>query len=649
MKRKLFTFFLALMASVGTMFASNVAVGGIWYDFNSSSKTVSVTYHGASYSSYINDYTGAVVIPATITYNGIVFRVTSIGKNAFRACEGLTSISLASSVESIGENAFRGCNELISIVIPNSVVSIGDSAFYNSNLKSVTIGDSVASIGKSAFALSYYLNSVTITNSVKSIGESAFEFCSAMKSMTIGDGVTTIGRRAFYGCSSSKSLTIGNSVTSIGNCAFTICEKLTSVTIPNSVTNIGDSAFFKCSSLTSVTFGDSVASIGDYAFSKCTGFTSVTIPSSITYIGQGAFNECNGMTYVMIEAETPPTISGSIVFYGLLYSNGIFKPANYPIYVPCHSVNAYKTAWSSYAKRIVGNCVSYSVAFVNWDGSNLQTISVTEGEMPEYTGNAPMRPSDEQYTYTFSGWTPTIVAATEDATYMATFDTIINSYTVSSNSIDGRVDGVGAYPYGTEVELIAIPNEGYIFSQWTDGIVDNPRSVFLTCDTTFTAIFVPAISADSIEVDNFIVTTYDSTANVEWPTVFGAATYELHIQDQNGNAIYTLVFNEEGLLISTIFNAPGRFAQQQIHSLGFSFLITGLEVGETYNLILTAKDENGNILNSKSISFVAGAGVHQDLDTIYLTGKKVRKLLRNGQILILRSEQTYTLTGAEIK
>ena len=153
--KKTYTLFIALLVSVETLFASNTSVGGIWYDFDSSSQTASVTYHGASYSSYINDYTGAVVIPATITYNGIVFRVTSIGKNAFRACEGLTSISIASSVESIGENAFRGCNELISIVIPNSVASIGDSTFYNSHLKSVTIGDSVASIGNRAFALSY--------------------------------------------------------------------------------------------------------------------------------------------------------------------------------------------------------------------------------------------------------------------------------------------------------------------------------------------------------------------------------------------------------------------------------------------------------------------------------------------------------------
>lgn len=495
--KKTYTLFIALLVSVETLFASNTSVGGIWYDFDSSSQTASVTYHGASYSSYINDYTGAVVIPATITYNGIVFRVTSIGKNAFRACEGLTSISIASSVESIGENAFRGCNELISIVIPNSVASIGDSTFYNSHLKSVTIGDGVASIGNRAFALSYYLNSVTIPNSVISIGESAFEFCSAMKSMTIGDGVTTIGRRAFYGCSLSKSLTIGNSVTSIGNCAFTICENLTSVTIPNSVTDIGDSAFYKCRSLTSVTFGDSVASIGNYAFCKCVGLTSVTLPGSITSIGEGAFMECDGMTDVTIEAVTPPSIKGSVVFYAISNSWGsILK--NYPIYVPCNSVNAYKTAWTSYAKRIAGNCASYTVAFDNWDGSNLQTSSVTEGEIPKYTGETPTRAEDEEYTYTFSGWTPEVVTVTGDATYTATYTSILRKYMITFLDEDGTELCAQEWEYGA-IPSCAEPTKAddeqysYTFAGWT------PEVVAVAGEATYTATYTAAKKPDGIE------------------------------------------------------------------------------------------------------------------------------------------------------
>ena len=64
---------------------------------------------------------------------------------------------------------------------------------------------------------------------------------------------------------------------------------------------------------------------------------------------------------------------------------------------------------------------TYTITFANWDGATLQSSQVTEGEMPEYTGATPVRPEDEQNTYSFNGWSPAIVAATADATYTATY------------------------------------------------------------------------------------------------------------------------------------------------------------------------------------------------------------------------------------
>ncbi|MBO7457847.1 MAG: leucine-rich repeat domain-containing protein, partial [Paludibacteraceae bacterium] len=230
-------------------------------------------------------------------------------------------------------------------------------------------------------------------------------------SYTIPDGIESIAGASFDDCTGLTSVTIPNSVTSIGDGAFDDCSGLTSVTIPNSVTSIGNEAFDGCSGLTSVTIPNSVTSIGMGAFEGCSGLTSVTIPNSVTSIGEYAFAFCTGLTSVTIEAETPPTL-GEEAFY---YTTKCL------IYVPCNAVNAYKTAWSEYADCIVANCASYTITFVNWDGSNLQTLSVAEGEMPQYTGSTPARPDDEEYTYTFSGWTPAIVAATEDATYTANY------------------------------------------------------------------------------------------------------------------------------------------------------------------------------------------------------------------------------------
>ena len=63
----------------------------------------------------------------------------------------------------------------------------------------------------------------------------------------------------------------------------------------------------------------------------------------------------------------------------------------------------------------------YTIRFLNWDGTELQSSQVEEGDMPTYTGATPTRAEDEQYTYAFNGWSPTIVSATADADYTAQY------------------------------------------------------------------------------------------------------------------------------------------------------------------------------------------------------------------------------------
>ena len=68
------------------------------------------------------------------------------------------------------------------------------------------------------------------------------------------------------------------------------------------------------------------------------------------------------------------------------------------------------------------NPIYYTIRFLNWDGAELQNSWLKEGSMPVYTGEIPTRPEDDQYTYAFSGWSPDIEEATEDADYTAQFE-----------------------------------------------------------------------------------------------------------------------------------------------------------------------------------------------------------------------------------
>ncbi len=365
--KHLFTALLLLYTTVAT--AHDFEVGGIYYNItDAASKTVAVTYKGSYASSYSNEYTGSVVISENVTYNGIVYSVTSIGDRAFDDCYGLTSITIPNSVTSIGSYAFSGSTGLKSVIIPLSVENIRSSAFSGCiGLKSVEFNAVNCTTMGSYYLFSgcTALSTVTIGENVKNIPDYAFGGCTGLTSIVIPNSVTSIGDHAFYNCTGLESVVIGNSVTSIGDVAFshtawynnqpnglvyagkvlyeykgtmpsntsiTIkdgtlgiadgafwgCSGLTSITIPNSVTNIGSSAFNGCTGLKSVIIPSSVENIGSYAFSGCTGLKSVIIPSSVENIGGSAFSGCIGLKSVEFNAVNCTTMGNlnSPVFNG---------------------------------------------------------------------------------------------------------------------------------------------------------------------------------------------------------------------------------------------------------------------------------------------------------------------------------------------
>ena len=218
MKKYFLPFLLiSLMSMVGTnAFAHDIEVTNadgvtIYYIWINNKTELAVSYFGKLYTLYPNVYTGNIIIPESINYDGNNYSVTSIGKNAFWSCSGLTSITIPNSVKNIESEAFSACSNLTSVTIGNSVKSIGNIAFYNcSSLTSITIPNSVTSIGSGAFDGCSGLTSVTIPNSVTSIGSGAFSGCSSLASVIIGSGVTTIGDYAFSNTNLKKTIWLTN-------------------------------------------------------------------------------------------------------------------------------------------------------------------------------------------------------------------------------------------------------------------------------------------------------------------------------------------------------------------------------------------------------------------------------------------------------
>ena len=108
MKKQLLFLFAALLPLVAS--AHTFEVNGIYYNITSSTDlTVAVTYRGTSTYQYSNEYSGAVTIPSTVSYNGYTYSVTSIGDGAFASCGSLTAITIPEGVTSIGSSAFYDC------------------------------------------------------------------------------------------------------------------------------------------------------------------------------------------------------------------------------------------------------------------------------------------------------------------------------------------------------------------------------------------------------------------------------------------------------------------------------------------------------------------------------------------------------------
>ncbi len=130
----------------------------------------------------------------------------------------------------------------------------------------------------------------------------------------------------------------------------------------------------------------------------------------------------------------------------------------------------------------------------------------------------------------------TVVMGSEELTLTALFDT--NTYVLTVAVADGQdamgtVDGDNdAAKHFRDYEISATGNHGYRFSQWSDGNTDNPRSVSLTKDSTFTASFVLDTFTLAIAVSHEQMggASLLATNDVEWDEAL------LHTADFSSNA-----------------------------------------------------------------------------------------------------------------
>ena len=308
MKKSLLFLFAMLISTtiIGADFENN----GYYFNFTGEG-TVEIT-------SGTNKYTGDISIPDYVNYNMKYYSITSIGYEAFKDCDELTSVAIGKYITHIDTYAFKSCDALTTITISSNLQSAGSYIFTQCPSLSVIniVSNSIAeACGKLTNGLlgyahilrriivdGYEVTSLNIPNNISSIVNHAFQNCDNLTEILIANNVTEIGNYAFCDCDGLTDITIPNNVIYISDYAFQDCDSVTAVKIGDGVTDIEREAFISCDNLTSIEIGQSISSIGDYAFQSCPKLSNFTVGCHLKNIGKAVFDKAP-ITMVTLTAK----------------------------------------------------------------------------------------------------------------------------------------------------------------------------------------------------------------------------------------------------------------------------------------------------------------------------------------------------------
>ena len=229
----------------------------------------------------------------------------------------------------------------------------------------------------------------------------------------------------------------------------------------------------------------------------------------------------------------------------------------------------------TYTAKFTNTTRTYTVTWKNGDTVLEKDENVEYGAEPEYNGETPTKAADAQYTYTFTGWEPTVSAVTGDVTYTAVFSKTLNEYTVTWKNGDTVLKteqmAYGATPvYSGETPTKAADAQyTYTFKGW------DPEIAAVTGDVTYTATFTNTTRTYTVTWKNEDGTELKKDENVPYGTMpsfdgtepikeadaqyrYTFTGWDPAIAEVTGDVTYTAQYSATARVFYTIaFNANG--------------------------------------------------------------------------------------------